>query len=58
MPGEEVVWEAAGTNLEMTYIWIRKATVARWVALQLISEVHAGEKGYEGGGWRREAWWR
>ena len=50
--------EAAGTQLAMTYIGRRKATVAQWVALRPLLEVCAREKGYEGGGCRRASWWR
>ena len=32
--------------------------VINWVDLQPIFEVFADETGYEGGGHRREAWWR
>ena len=42
----------------MIYIGIWKATVAQWVALRTRFKVCAGEKGYEGGGNMREAWWR
>ena len=42
----------------MTYIGIRQATRAQWVVLWPIFEVCAGDKGYEGRGHRREAWWR
>ena len=39
----------------MTYIVIRQATVAQWVAVRPIFEVCAGEKGYKGGGlWRED----
>ena len=44
--------------MEMTYIEIRQANVAQWVALRPIFEVCAGEKGYKGGRRRREYWWR
>ena len=54
----EVVLEAEGMQLSMTYIGKQQATVAQWVALQPIFEVCAEEKGYEGGKHRREAWWR
>ena len=50
--------EAAETQSLMTYIGIRQSTVAQWVALQQIFEVCAGETDYDGGGCRREAWWR
>ena len=41
----------------MTYIGIRQGTVAQWVTLRPIFEVHAREKGYEGGRCRRDVWW-
>ena len=50
--------EVAGNQSEMNYIWKRQGTVAHWVALRPIFDVCAGEKGYEGGGSRRDAWWR
>ena len=56
--GAGVVWEAVGKKLEMTYIGRQQATMELWVELQLIFEVCAGDKDYEGGGRRREAWWR
>ena len=31
--------------------------MAQWVVLQPIFKVCAGEKGYKGGGPRRESWW-
>ena len=55
MPGKEVVQEVATNKLEMTYIGRRKETVAQRVALRQILEVCTGEKGYNGGGRRREA---
>ena len=45
-------------KLAMTYIGRRQATVAQWVALRPLFEVCAREKGYEGGGSRREDLWR
>ena len=42
----------------MTYKGRQQATVSQWVALLPIFEVCKGEKGYEGGERRREAWWR
>ena len=57
-PGVEVLRGKAVTQLEITYIGILQATVAQWVALRPIFEVCAGENGYDGGGLRREAWWR
>ena len=41
-----------------TYIGRRQTTVAQWVALRPTFEVCNGEKGYKGGGLRKEAWWR
>ena len=35
-PGVEVVWEAAVTQLAMTYICIWQTTVAHWLVLQPI----------------------
>ena len=58
MPGAEGVWEAAGMQLEMTYIGRRQATVAQWVVLHPLFEVCARKTGYERGGLRMEAWWR
>ena len=37
---------------------MNKHLVARWVALQTTFESCAGNTRYEGGGCRREAWWR
>ena len=51
-PRAEVVQEAAGTHLLMTYIGKIQENVAQWVALKLIFEVCAGEKGYKGCGFR------
>ena len=56
-PRAEVVREAAGTQISMTYIGRQQATVAKCVALRPIFEVFTGEKGYEMIGLRREAWW-
>ena len=50
--------EAAGTQSAMTYVGRRKATVEQWVALRPILKVCAGEKNYNAGRHRREAWWR
>ena len=58
MPGAEVVWEAAVMQSEMTYIGKQQATLVQWVALRPIFEVLPGKTGYEGGGCRREEWWR
>ena len=57
-PGAEGVREAAVTQSERIYIERRQATVAQWVALRPLFEVHARETGYKGGGCRKEAWWR
>ena len=57
-PGVEVVQEATGTYLAMTYIGRRQATMEHWVELRPIFEVCADEKGREGESCRREAWWR
>ena len=51
-------WNAVGTQLAMTYIGRRQATMSQWVALHPLFEVCSTETGYEGGGFRREAWWR
>ena len=42
----------------MNYIGRLQATVAQWVALCPIFEAYTEDNGYEGGGSRREAWWR
>ena len=57
-PRAEGVREAEVTKSEITYIGRRQANVAKWVALRPLFEVCAREKGYTGGGHRREAWWR
>ena len=44
----EVVQNAAGMQLEITYMWRRQATVSHWGVLRPISEVCVGEKVYEG----------
>ena len=49
-PGAEGLREAAGTQSEIIYIEIWKATVAQWVALRPLFEVCARDPGYEGGG--------
>ena len=36
----------------------RQANLAQWVALRSIFEVCEGDKGYKGGGRKRENWWR
>ena len=55
--GVEVVQKATRMQSTMTYMGRQQETVAQWVELRPISEVCAGEKGYKGGGCRREAWW-
>ena len=51
--------EAAGTQSGMTYIGRLQATGAQGVVLRPIFVVCASETVYEeGGGCRREAWWR
>ena len=40
------------------YIDRMKATVAEWVALRPILYVYDRETGYEGGGRRRDPWWK
>ena len=52
------MWETSRTQSAMIYIGIRQATVAQWVALCPLFEVCAMGKGCEGGGRRREDWWR
>ena len=42
----------------MTYIGRWQATVTQWVALHPLFKVFLRDKGYEGCGSRREAWWR
>ena len=39
------------------YIERRQEIVAQWLVLCPLFEVCEREKGYEGGGHRREAWW-
>ena len=58
MPRVEVLREAAGTQLAMTYIGRKQATVAQWIALRPIFEGCASKTGYKGGSFRREDWWR
>ena len=57
-PGAEVVPEAAGMQLAMTYIGRRQVIVAQWGAIHSLCEVCARGKGYKGVGCRRDAWWR
>ena len=57
-PWAEVVRKAVGTQSAMTYIGRRQGTVAQWVALRLIFKVCARDTGYEGGDFRRDAFWR
>ena len=40
------------------YIDKRQATVVGWVVLRLILNICNRETGYEGGGRRRDTWWR
>ena len=42
----------------MTYIGIIQGAMAQWVAMRPILEVCARDTGCEGGGLRREEWWR
>ena len=56
-PGAEVVREATGMQSAMSYIGRQQSTMAKWVVLRPIFEVCKGNKGYEGYGCRREAWW-
>ena len=51
--GAEVVWDAAGTQSSMTYIWRRQENVAHWVVLQPIFKVCAGVEGIRRG-WMQE----
>ena len=41
-------------NLAMTYIERRQATVEQWMVLRPVLKVCAGDKGYKGGGRRRD----
>ena len=50
----EVLREAAVIKLEMTYIESLQGTLAQWVVLRPIFEVYTRDKGYEGGGRRRD----
>ena len=52
------VLEKAGTHSLGTYIDRRQAPVAEWCALRPILKVCDRDTGYEGGGRRREPWWR
>ena len=54
---EKVLKEAGNQSLG-AYIDKWQATVAEWVALKPILEIFDKETGYEGGGRRREPWWR
>ena len=54
----EEVREAAGTQSDTTYIVRRQQTMENWVVLRPTFEVCAREMGYDGGGHRRNAWWR
>ena len=55
---EETVLEKTGTQPLRTYIDRIKAKVAELVVLNPILEVCDIETGYEGGGGRREPWYR
>ena len=50
MPQPEIVQEAAGMQLVMTYIGRHQETVAQWVELRLIFELCARERVYKGFG--------
>ena len=50
--------EAKRTYMEITYIGIRKETMVQWVALRPLFGVCEIEKGYGGGGCRREDLWQ
>ena len=54
-PKAEVVWEATGSQLSMTYIGIIQGMVAQWVVLRAIFEVCTRETVYDGGGNKRYA---
>ena len=54
----EKLLKKAGTQSLGTYIERRQEKVAGWVASRPILEVCDREKDYEGGGSRREPWWR
>ena len=49
--------EAVVIQLVMNYIGRQQGAVAQWVELQTIFDMCAGDKGYEGGGLRRDVWW-
>ena len=55
---EDKVFKKTGTQSLGNYIYRRQTTVAEWVTLRPILEVCDRETGYEGGGRRREPWWR
>ena len=55
-PGARVVRETGVTNTSMTYIGRQQATMDQWLELQLIFEMCAGEKVWEGVGLRSDAW--
>ena len=50
--------EVAGTQSSTTYIIQRQGTLAQCVELLPIFEVYTRDTGYEGGGCRRDSWWR
>ena len=54
---EKVLKEAVTQSLRL-YIEKWQANLAEWVALRKILEICDKETGYEGGGGRREPWWR
>ena len=47
-----------GTETLGTYTDKQQETVVYWVALRPIIDICNRETGYEGGGRRRELWWR
>ena len=57
-PAAEEVQESVRTQLDTTYIGRRQGEVTQWVALWPTSKLYARETSYEGGGRRRDAWWR
>ena len=52
------VLKGAGTQTLGAYIDKRQVTVAEWLELRPILDIFNIETGYEGGGRRRETWWR
>ena len=51
------MWEIVETQSATNCIGCTHGKVSQWVALQPIFEVCTSEKGYKGGGRRRDAWW-